>query len=52
MCNGNIESVTIAVTPVNKPFVVGTAFGQATISVCDENGCSSNTDARNVKLAK
>ncbi len=51
-CNGNIKTVSVPVTPVNKPFVVGKAFGEASIYICDMNGCSSNTDARNVKLTK
>jgi hypothetical protein len=50
-CNGNIQTITIPVPAANKPFVHGTAFGQASIDVFDPSGgFNSNSDSRNVKL--
>lgn len=50
-CNGNIQTISVPVPAVNKPFVPGTAFGQASIDVFDPiGGFNSNSDSRNVKL--
>jgi hypothetical protein len=50
VCTGGIQAVKIAVTPTNKPFVTGTAFGQADLFDCNPFECFSVTDQRNVKL--
>jgi len=51
VCTGGIQRVVIAVTPTNKPFVAGVAFGQAQMFDCSPFvGCATGNDQRNVKL--
>jgi len=50
VCTGGIQTVSLAVTPVNKPFVVGTAFAQAEIFDCGPFGCAQATSQGNLKL--
>jgi hypothetical protein len=47
LCTGNIQDISVPVTASIKPFVRGTAFGQAQIFL---NDGSNNSDTRNVKL--
>jgi hypothetical protein len=48
-CNGEIETFVIPVTPTTKPFVKGTALGQATLTDCPFQ-CVTSTDTENVRL--
>jgi hypothetical protein len=49
-CTGQFQDVQVALTPSLKPFVVGNAYGQSSIFVCDLSGCGSNNSNRTVKL--
>lgn len=51
VCTGDNQKATVAVTPSNRPFVAGTAFGQASLFDCSFDGCSNSTDQGNIKLA-
>jgi hypothetical protein len=50
-CNGQIQTITVPISANGKPFVKGTAFGQATLFVCSNN-CTETTDSDSVKLLK
>jgi hypothetical protein len=50
VCTGGIQTVKVAITPENKPFVAGTAFGQADFFDCNLGGCASSNAQGNVKL--
>jgi hypothetical protein len=50
VCTGGIQTVKVAVTANNKPFVAGTAFGEADFFDCNNAGCASAYDQGNVKL--
>ena len=49
-CTGQIEKITVPVTATGKPFVKGTAFGQATLEDCGQFFCGDTTVSRKVKL--
>jgi hypothetical protein len=49
-CSGEIETLRIPVTATGKPFVKGTAFGEAAFQDCNFFGCPTSTDSRSVKL--
>ncbi len=49
-CNGEIETITIPVAATGKPFVKGTAFGQATFYACGPSSCGQTTVSGNVKM--
>jgi hypothetical protein len=51
-CNGLIETITVPVTATGKPFVKGTAFGQATLFDCGPTFCGSASVSHGVKLSK
>jgi hypothetical protein len=49
-CTGQIQTVTMPITAFGKPFVKGTAFGQASLFSCGIDICGESTDTGNVKL--
>jgi hypothetical protein len=49
-CTGEIETLIVPITPTNKPFVKGTALGQASFTDCTYQ-CVSGSDARSVTLS-
>jgi hypothetical protein len=49
-CTGQIQTITVPVPASGKPFVKGTAFGQATLFDCGFNFCGQATNSHNVKL--
>lgn len=49
-CTGNVQSVTVAVTPTQHPFRKGTAFGQARLSSCTTGGCLEASDERVIQI--
>ena len=49
-CTGQIEKLTVAVTAFGKPFVKGTAFGQATLLDCGQFNCGQATVSHKVTL--
>ena len=51
-CTGQIQTVTIPVTANGKPFVKGTAFGQASLFSCGIDTCGESIVSADVKLLK
>jgi hypothetical protein len=51
-CSGKAQSVTLAVTPTQRAFAKGVAFGEAYLQVCNSNGCQTVADQRNVQIVK
>ena len=51
-CTGGKVKLTAAVTPTQRAFRKGVAFGQAFLTVCDLNGCKTLVDQRNVDIVK
>ena len=49
-CSGRQQSVRLAVTPTQKPFRKGVAFGQATLDSCDRTGCHTLFDEHNIQI--
>jgi hypothetical protein len=51
-CTGGKAKFTATVTPTQRAFRKGVAFGQAFLTVCDPNGCQTLVDQRNVDIVK
>jgi hypothetical protein len=51
-CTGGKAKFTATVTPTQRAFRKGVAFGQAFLTVCDPNGCKTLVDQRNVDIVK
>ncbi len=49
-CTGNVQSVTVAVTPTQHPFRKGTAFGQARLTFCSTVRCLEASDERVIQI--
>ena len=49
-CNGQIETITVPMAATGKPFVKGTAFGQASLFACGPNSCGTTNVSGNVKM--
>src|SRR4051794_19242578 len=49
-CTGNVQAVTVAVTPTQHPFRKGVAFGQASINDCTATRCLSADDQRVIQI--
>jgi hypothetical protein len=51
-CTGKTQNVSVAVTPTQKPFRQGIAFGSANLSFCDSSRCSTAVDQHNIQIVK
>ncbi len=49
-CNGEIETITVPVSATGKPFVKGSAFGEATFFSCGPIFCGQTTVSGTVKM--
>jgi hypothetical protein len=50
ICTGQIEILSVPLTPTPKPFVKGPAFGQLSFSDCAGGSCATFTDAKTITL--
>jgi hypothetical protein len=50
-CTGSVQSFDIAVTPTQKAFRVGVAFGQAKLQVCSDR-CRTVVDQHNIQIVR
>ena len=51
-CDGTTQSLRMAVIPNQRAFKKGLAFGQASLSICDFNGCRNIVDQHNIQIVK
>ncbi len=51
-CNGQQQTLRIAVTPTQKPFKTGIAFGQAFMTTCTSFTCHELNDQHNIRIVK
>ena len=51
-CTGGKVKLTAAVTPTQRAFRKGVAFGQAFMTVCQPSGCRVLVDQHNVDIVK
>ncbi|RKR91230.1 hypothetical protein BDK92_5623 [Micromonospora pisi] len=51
-CTGDEQKLNVAVTPDQRPFRKGVAFGSATLQVCDNRGCKTVYDEHNIEIVK
>jgi hypothetical protein len=51
-CKGHNVTTSIAVTPTQRAFAKGVAFGQAELSVCGGAGCDELLDQHNIQIVK
>jgi hypothetical protein len=49
-CTGSVQKVTMAVTPTQKPFKRGVAFGQAWLQVCNSFSCHTFQSQHNIQI--
>lgn len=52
VCDGTTQKLREAVVPTQRAFKKGVAFGQATLTICDFNGCRGIVDQHNVQIVK
>jgi hypothetical protein len=52
LCDGRPQKINLAVTPTQRPFRVGVAFGQASLQVCGSTGCTTVLDEHNIRIVK
>jgi hypothetical protein len=50
-CTGTQQKLSVAVTPTQRPFRKGVAFGQATLRVCTDR-CKTVVDQHNIQIVK
>lgn len=50
-CTGSVQSLEVAVTPTQKAFRVGVAFGQAKLQVCSDR-CRTVVDQHNIQIVR
>lgn len=51
-CTGYEQRVELAVTPDQRPFRKGVAFGSASLQICDHKGCRVVFDERTIEIVK
>jgi len=51
-CTGTVQKVSVAVTPDQKPFKTGVAFGHAWLDVCGPFSCKTFRDFHNIQIVK
>jgi hypothetical protein len=51
-CTGGFQQFDITVVSNTSPFRIGRAFATARIGVCDDTGCLSNTDQRDIRIVR
>ncbi|MFK3980782.1 hypothetical protein ACI2K4_10455 [Micromonospora sp. NPDC050397] len=51
-CNGEQQRVDMAITPDERPFRKGVAFGSASLAFCDHTGCRTVHDEHNIDIVK
>jgi hypothetical protein len=49
-CNGEIQTITIPVAATGKPFVKGSAFGEASLFSCTPSSCGQTTVSGTVTM--
>ena len=52
LCTGTVQQESVAVTPVQKPFKKGVAFGQAWLEACNQFTCKTSHDFHNIEIVK
>jgi hypothetical protein len=52
LCTGAVQRITVAVTPDQKPFRKGVAFGQAWLTSCNQFACRTFRDFHNIQIVK
>lgn len=52
LCQGYPQSLTLPITTSQKPFVVGTAFGEAQLQSCTNYFCTSTSSDKSIALVK
>ncbi|MEV4758404.1 hypothetical protein AB0J86_25325 [Micromonospora sp. NPDC049559] len=51
-CRGKNQRIQLAVSPSQKAFRKGIAFGSAYLDVCDHRGCRTVWDEHNIQIVK
>jgi hypothetical protein len=52
LCTGAVQRITVAVTPDQRPFKRGVAFGQAWLTSCNQFTCKTFRDFHNIQIVK